>query len=105
MAILTQLEDIKNTKSLLKNAINQLNGSEVITTSTPFADYKNFIKSQYKTYTVKIDTTNSNPETALTYMDDAVGMKSGYTNWKDTKLMQSIKPCLLKEDGTVNYYI
>ncbi|EJW91108.1 hypothetical protein EVA_20783, partial [gut metagenome] len=31
MTILTQLEDIKNTKSLLKNAINQLNGSEVIT--------------------------------------------------------------------------
>ena len=87
MAILTQLEDIKNTKSLLKNAINQLNGSEVITTNTPFADYKNFIKSQYKTYTVKIDTTNPDSETALTYMDNAVGMKSGYDNWKDTKLM------------------
>ena len=38
-------------------------------------------------------------------MDNAIGMKSGYANWKDTKLMQSIKPCLLREDGTVNYYI
>ena len=87
MAILTQLEDIKNTKSLLKNAINQLNGSEIIITSTPFADYKNFIKSQYKTYTVKIDTTNPDPETALTYMDDAIGMTPGYNGWKDTELM------------------
>lgn len=38
-------------------------------------------------------------------MDDAVGMKSGYNNWKNTELMQSIKPCVLRENGTVNYYI
>lgn len=38
-------------------------------------------------------------------MDDAVGMESGYANWKDTKLMQSIKPCVLRENGTVNYYL
>ena len=38
-------------------------------------------------------------------MDDAIGMTPGYNGWKDTELMQSIKPCLLKEDGTVNYYI
>ena len=38
-------------------------------------------------------------------MDDAVGMKSGYANWKDTELMQSIKPCVLRENGTVNYYL
>ena len=37
-------------------------------------------------------------------MDDAVGMTPGYNGWKDTELMQSIKPCLL-QDGTVNYYI
>ena len=38
-------------------------------------------------------------------MDDAVGMTPGYNGWKDTELMQSIKPCVLREDGTVNYYI
>ena len=38
-------------------------------------------------------------------MDDAIGMTPGYNGWKDTKLMQSIKPCVLREDGTVNYYI
>ena len=38
-------------------------------------------------------------------MDDAVGMKSGYANWKNTELMQSIKPCVLRENGTVNYYL
>ena len=65
-----------------------MNGSEVITTSTPFADYKNFIiKPNYKTYTVKIDTTNPDPETALAYMDDAIGMTPGYNGWKDTELI------------------
>lgn len=30
-----------------------------------------------KVMTVRIDTTNSNPETALTYMDDATSMTAG----------------------------
>jgi hypothetical protein len=33
--------------------------------------------------TVRIDTTNSNPETALTYMDDATSMTAGSDDWDE----------------------
>lgn len=82
-----------------------MNGNEVLDTSAAFSEYADSIGvSAPKTYTVKIDTTNSDPEAALTYMDDAIGMTPGYDGWKKTPLMKNIKPCLLK-DGVVNYYI
>lgn len=58
----------------------------------------------YQVYTVRIDTTNSDPETALTYLDDAVGMTPGYDGWKDTKIIKNIKPCVLN-NGEVQYYL
>lgn len=58
----------------------------------------------YKTYTVRIDLNNSDPETACTYMDDAVSMTPGYNGWKDTKIIKNIKPCVLS-NGAVQYYL
>ena len=66
----------------------------------------------YVIYGVKIDTTNSNPETALTYTDMAVGFTSAkgnngsfnYGSWQDKFPFNSIKPCLYK-NGVVNYYL
>ena len=63
-------------------------------------------------YGVKIDTTNSNPATALTYTDDAIGFTPAagnngtflYGSWADKFPFNQIKPCLYK-DGTVNYYL
>ena len=63
-------------------------------------------------YGVKIDTTNSNPETALTYTDDAVGFTPAngnngsfnYGSWQDKFPFNAIKPCLYK-NGVVNYYL
>lgn len=63
-------------------------------------------------YGVKIDTANSNPETALTYTDDAIGFTpaSGnngsfnYGSWQDKFPFNQIKPCLYKY-GQVNYYL
>ena len=63
-------------------------------------------------YGVKIDTTNSNPETAVTYTDTAVGFipASGnngafsYGSWEDKFPFNQIKPCLYL-NGTVNYYL
>jgi hypothetical protein len=46
----------------------------------------------YRTMTVIIDTTNSNPETALTYADDAEGMTAGSDDWDD---FFGHYPCLL----------
>lgn len=58
----------------------------------------------YKTYTVRIDLNNSDPETACEYMDNAVGMIPGYDGWKDTKIIKNIKPCVLN-NGEVQYYL
>lgn len=65
-----------------------------------------------KVYGVKIDTTNSNPETALTYTDNAVGFtpaKMGattfnYGSWENVYPFNQIKPCVVK-NGVVQYYL
>jgi len=58
----------------------------------------------YKIYGVAIDLTNSNPETAVTYTDDAVGMTGGAAAWDSMNIFKDIKPCLLK-NGVVQYYL
>jgi hypothetical protein len=63
-------------------------------------------------YGVKIDTLNSNPATALTYTDDAVGFTPASGNngafnvgsWADKFPFNLIKPCLYNA-GAVNYYL
>jgi hypothetical protein len=57
-----------------------------------------------KIYGVAIDLTNSNPETAVTYTDDAVGMTGGAAAWDSMNIFKDIKPCLLK-NGVVQYYL
>ena len=65
-----------------------------------------------KIYGVKIDTTNSNPATAVTYTDNAVGLTPATGNngafnagsWADKFPFNLIKPCLYKA-GVVNYYL
>lgn len=58
----------------------------------------------YKTFGVSIDLTNSNPLTAVTYTDDAVGMTAGSSAWESQPIFKDIKPCLLK-NGVVQYYL
>jgi hypothetical protein len=63
-------------------------------------------------YGVKIDTTNSNPETSVTYTDDAAGFvpmrgNDGNFDWGSWELpfkSLGIRPCVFK-DGAVNYYL
>jgi len=57
----------------------------------------------YKTYGVSIDLTNSNPETAVTYTDDAVGMVAGSSAWYEKAIFKDIKPCLFKDGAVVGY--
>lgn len=59
----------------------------------------------YKTYTVRIDLNNSDPEASCEYMDNAIGKIPGYDGWKNTNLIKSIKPCVLGANGTVKYYL
>lgn len=58
----------------------------------------------YKIYGVKIDLANSNPETSVTYTDDAIGMIGGSSAWDSANIFKDIKPCLLK-NGVVQYYL
>ncbi len=48
----------------------------------------------YKTYGVAIDETNSDPLTAVTYIDDAVGMVKGSSAWDTMPIYKDIRPCL-----------
>lgn len=54
-------------------------------------------------YGVSIDLTNSNPETAVTYTDDAVGMTAGSADWYTKPIFKKIKPCLFKDGAVVGY--
>ena len=62
------------------------------------------IQKEPKIYGVRIDLNNSNPETAVTYIDDAIGMTPSGNEWDSTPIFQNIKPCVLK-NGIVQYYL
>lgn len=72
----------------------------------------NFVYKKNIIYGFDIDESNSNPETAVTYTDGAVGFKpirgnngaTDYGSWLDTFLLQNIKPCVVK-DRAVQYYL
>lgn len=69
--------------------------------------------SSAKVYGIKIDTTNSNPETALTYIDDATDFTPArmnfttdtfeYGSWANKFPFNQIKPCLFKDGAVVGY--
>lgn len=67
---------------------------------------RNWVEMQkaYKTYGVSIDLTNSDPTTAVTYTDDAVGMVAGSSDWDNTNIFRDIRPCMFK-NGAVKEYL
>ena len=69
-------------------------------------EYKNYTieLAYFVTYGVRIALNNSNPETSVEYTDDAVGVGSGWNNWKDKQIFKDIRPCVLK-NGVVQYYL
>lgn len=50
-------------------------------------------------YGIMIDESNSDPNRALTYIDDAIGMTPGTSEWDSKPIFNKIKPCLL-DPGT-----
>lgn len=67
--------------------------------------YQNYAVSlrYYFVYGVRIPLSSSSPASPE-YTDDAVGMTSGYDGWATNSIIESIKPCILK-DGVVQYYL
>ena len=65
------------------------------------------------TYGVKIDLANSNPETSVTYTDDAIGFDKSYMDfandtfvygsWQDKFPFNQVRPCLFKDGAVVKY--
>ena len=82
-----QLFPYNTTNGVNENLTNRLSG-------TP---------QPYMTFGVSIDLANSNPATAVTYTDGAVGMTPG-TAWNTMPIFKDIKPCVLK-NGVVQYYL
>lgn len=68
---------------------------------------------QNKIYGFHIDSSESDPDACVTYLDDAVGMtpahmdystgEFNYGSWENAFFMP--RPCMLKFDGTVDYYL
>lgn len=79
-----------NDKATIVNAINEV--------------WVNSGSSKPKIYGVRIDKSNSNPETAVTYIDDALGMSGNSTLWDEIFPFNQIKPCVFL-NGAVNYYL
>lgn len=75
-------------KMVIKEYINQI--------------FENF--STGKTYTLRINTTDSNPLSCCEYMDDALGMVKGSSEWDNQEIFKDIRPCVFKE-GQVVYYL
>lgn len=57
----------------------------------------------HQVYGVSIDLSNSNPETSVTYTDDAVGMVAGSADWYKMNIFKNVKPCLFKNGAVVGY--
>ena len=82
---------------------NLVNGQTYYFALFPYGDKKSVNLSHsnrlkgtpqpFKIMTVKIDMSNSNPETCVTYADDAVGMTPGSQEWDE---FYGHYPCLLK---------
>lgn len=53
---------------------------------------------------IQIGSSATDPASAVTYIDDAVGMSTGYDAWKNHAIFKNIKPCVVK-DGVVQYYL
>lgn len=66
-----------------------------------------------KIYGIRIDKQDANPDTRVTYLDDAAGMTPAYMNfvggsfnygnWADIWFIKNNRPVALKFDGTVDY--
>lgn len=64
-----------------------------------------FLDSAYVTYGVRIDTTNDNPLTSVSYIEgtDAFGMTKGSDDWDSMPIFNAIRPCILKDGKVVKY--
>lgn len=80
-------------------------------------DYKGFSITPVKVikYGIKIDKTNSDPDTSVEYLYDAVGKNPAHVDlisgnfdfgdWADVGFVKECKPCMMDFSGKVLYYL
>lgn len=90
-----------NKATLLKDSTAELYG--LGPDATPDDVFKALAVPKYSVYGVQIDTKNSNPATAVTYTDDALGMTAGSSEWDTLPPFNGIRPCLFKDGRVENY--
>lgn len=94
--------------------VETLNVTANGTYNAPFGKAYNQVNVHVRNYTVygfHINPDESDPSDAVTYLEDAVGMTPAsmgstafdYGSWKNVFFIP--KPCMLKYDGTVDYYL
>ena len=82
----------------------KIKGQSTVNMSIPSSYNIGYNWSDSATYTLVIDKTNSNPETACSYADDATGMIKGTSGWDTMPIFKDIRPCVFS-GGQVNYYL
>lgn len=95
--------------------ISILSDGEYVSYALPNYDLTRMVselqKKAVKVYTYHVNPNESDPEDAVTYLDDAAGLtpaKMGassfsYGSWANAWFLP--RPCVLKFDGTVDYYL
>ena len=108
MSTVTKPIMLDETGVAIKNALNGL--------KTATEDIATILSGQrVKIYGFHIDGNESDPDSMITYLEDAVGMtpagmdytndKFEYGSWGDAWFIKEIKPCILGQDGIVQTYL
>lgn len=105
-AVVATIGDIQKHEQKTAASDGGVHGVRITNGKIEIFDGRNFVEMQkaYKTYGVSIDLTNSDPASAVTYTDAAVGMVAGSSDWDNTNIFRDIRPCLFK-DGEVEGYL
>ena len=100
----------------MSNEFGMVNAEQIDMVNERLREIRNAISGDVPKqviYGFHVDSSESNPATAVTYLKDAAGMtpaymdftndKFVYGSWQDAFFMP--RPCMLKYDGTVDYYL
>lgn len=100
---------------IVTKAVSDIGANIYVPPALPNTDLTRMVndlqKKAVKVYTYHVNPNESDPEDAVTYLDDATGLtpaKMGassfsYGSWANAWFLP--RPCMLKSDGTVAYYL
>lgn len=81
---------------------NPITGNDKILTTVYYGQYKLEIVC-YKYFSAIIDYTMSNPESMISYADDAVGMTGGSSDWWNQAIFKNLRNCILQNGEVLGY--